>query len=218
MRSVYRTRYRDLQGDIETTIENDGATLRMSLCGVDFEGNDFDSFEVVSSTAPADLSRFSFAGGTLCSCLFEFEIPVIVAVDAGELRGTLEARLRLGSAHATGGIDEESLHLVLVVGDLRLESEGRSGWFEDELLDLQRRLPSHWFLKTCFGCGLSDYSPVGHGLFGGLACFRDNKLGYRSVRTKDELFRIWDTMTAFVQETHLCPEFERRTPGAGYRG
>jgi hypothetical protein len=27
-----------------------------------------------------------------------------------------------------------------------------------------------------------------------------------------------DTMTEFVQETCLCPEFEKRAPGTGYRG
>jgi hypothetical protein len=62
------------------------------------------------------------------------------------------------------------------------------------------------------------YSPYGHGLFGGLACFRGNKAGYRAVTGKDDLFAVWDTMTEFVQETHLCPEFERRVPGTGYRG
>jgi hypothetical protein len=70
----------------------------------------------------------------------------------------------------------------------------------------------------CFGCGLSDYSPLGHPLFGGLSCFRDNEIGYRSVRTKADLFRIWETRTELVQETHLCPRFERRKPGTGYRG
>jgi hypothetical protein len=38
------------------------------------------------------------------------------------------------------------------------------------------------------------------------------------VKTKHDLFRAWGTMTAFVQETFLCPEFERRSPDTGYRG
>ena len=58
----------------------------------------------------------------------------------------------------------------------------------------------------------------GHDLFGGLACFRDNKSGYRAVRSEGDSFRIWATVTEFVQETYLCPEFERRLPGTGYRG
>jgi hypothetical protein len=74
------------------------------------------------------------------------------------------------------------------------------------------------YLKACINCAFSDYSPCGHGLFGGLACFRDNKQAYLSVQTKRDLFEIWSTMTEFVQETFLCSEFERRAPGAGYRG
>ena len=73
-------------------------------------------------------------------------------------------------------------------------------------------------MKACINCAFSDYSPVGHGLFGGLACFRGNKAGYRGVTSKGGLFKIWDTMTEFVQETYLCPEFEKRAPGTGYRG
>jgi hypothetical protein len=41
---------------------------------------------------------------------------------------------------------------------------------------------------------------------------------YRAVTGKDGLFDLWDTMTEYVQETHLCPEFERREPGTEYRG
>ncbi|MBA2544438.1 MAG: hypothetical protein H0V17_32650, partial [Deltaproteobacteria bacterium] len=85
-------------------------------------------------------------------------------------------------------------------------------------LDLQQKLPEGGYLRACIGCGLSDYSPIGNGLFGGLACFRETKTAYRAVSTKTGLFAIWDSLTEFVQETYVCPEFERRRPGAGYRG
>jgi hypothetical protein len=54
-------------------------------------------------------------------------------------------------------------------------------------------------------------------MFGGLTCFRDNKTGYRAVNSKSAMFQAWGTMTEYVQETYLCPEFEKRTPGTGYR-
>ncbi len=97
-------------------------------------------------------------------------------------------------------------------------SAGTSGWFEDELLDIQKQLPDGVFLKACITCAFSDYSPYGHGLFGGMLCFRDNKAGYLTVKGKSDLFRIWSTATEYVQETYLCPEFERRVRGSGYRG
>jgi len=218
MQIAYRAKYCDAHGEVVTAIHNDGTLLRMSLCGVDFEGRDLDAFEVVGPAIPAELSRFSFAAGSLCACRLEFEMPVTVAAGTSEAPATLEAQLSLGQARADGSVDSENLCLALAVRDLRLRSEGRSGWFEDELADLQRKLPDDWFFKICFGCGLSDYSPAGHGLFGDLACFRDNKTEYLAAKTKVDLFRIWDTRTEFVQGTHVCPAFERRKPGAGYRG
>jgi hypothetical protein len=74
------------------------------------------------------------------------------------------------------------------------------------------------YLQTCFCCAFSDYSPYGNGLFGDLACFRDNKQPYLAVETKRDFLALWDTYTEFVQETYHCGEFERRKPGTGYRG
>jgi hypothetical protein len=128
------------------------------------------------------------------------------------------ARLELGNPAPNGGLDREHLTLELRLGGRTYQSSGRSGWFEDEMLDVQGQLPPGTYLRACITCAYSDYSPIGHGLFGGMACFRDNKAEYLAVRSKADLFRIWGTMTEFVQETYLCPEFERRQPGTGYRG
>ena len=86
------------------------------------------------------------------------------------------------------------------------------------MLDLQRQLPAGSYLRACITCAYSDYSPGGNGLFGGLACFRGHKAEYLAVRSKRDLLDIWDKRTGFVQETYLCPEFDRRQPGSGYRG
>jgi hypothetical protein len=109
------------------------------------------------------------------------------------------------------------LRLRLHIKEHEYLSSGKTGWFEDELLDLARQLPAGTYLKACINCAFSDYSPYGHGLFGGLACFRNSKQEYRQVKSKGDLFQIWEKNAGFVQETYLCPEFERRTR-AGYRG
>lgn len=67
-------------------------------------------------------------------------------------------------------------------------------------------------------CAFSDYHPVGNGLFGCLACFRDNKQQYLAAQDKYALMNLWDTHTEYVQETYHCDEFEKRKPGTGYRG
>ena len=73
-------------------------------------------------------------------------------------------------------------------------------------------------MKACINCSFSDYSPGGHDGFGTLLCFRDNKDAYLAVKGKRDLFQLMHKMTECVQETYLCPEFQRRVPGAGYRG
>jgi hypothetical protein len=91
------------------------------------------------------------------------------------------------------------------------------------MLDLQRKLPPGTFMTACINCAFSDYSPCGHGLFGNLICFRANKAGYLGLPSgedfsKDAYFDVMETVSEMVQETYVCPEFERRLPGTGYRG
>lgn len=160
--------------------------------------------------------RFVLASTGLCACHLVFALPIGVLAGTGELSATIGVELELGPPRESGGIESELVWLELRVGDRRVRSSGKSGWFENELVELERCPDLKQ--KTCFGCGLSDYSPYGLGLFGDLMCFRDNKLAYRAVRSKEDLFAIIDTVTEQVQETYVCCDFEPRVPGAGYRG
>jgi hypothetical protein len=218
MLMTYPARYTDRLGTEQTTILNDGDTLTMTLRGVTFQGPDFDSFEPLDESDPALLSSFALLRGSLWFCTIEAEIPLPVVTPTDTASGRLTFELGLRGPTPPGLTDEEHLVLRLAVNGKTYASAGTSGWFEDEMLDLQRQLPPGTFMKACINCAFSDYSPIGHGLFGGLACFRGNKAGYRAVTSKRDIFAVWNTLTEFVQETHLCPEFERRKPGTGYRG
>lgn len=218
MTTTYPARYKDRFGEEATTILNDGEALTMIVRGVRFRGTDFDSFEPQDVSDPAQLSSFTFLHGSLCYCIIRADIPVPVVTPTGIVDGLLTFELELGEPLPTGQMDRERLKLGLVFGGRNFSSDGKTGWFEGEMVDLQGKLPPGTFMKACINCAFSDYSPYGHGLFGGLACFRGNKAGYGAVAGKDNLFDVWDTMTEFVQETHLCQEFERRVPGTGYRG
>jgi hypothetical protein len=218
MLATYPATYRDRAGEETTTIRNDGKMLRMIVRGVEFCGEDFDFLAPAEDTDRAQLARLTLASGYLCSCEIACEIPVPVVSGADLLPGVLLMHLVLGDPKPSGALDREDLRLELKLGDNSFSSRGQSGYFEDELRDIQAALPPGVYMKACINCGLSDYFPAGQGLFGDLACFRDNKEAYRRVESKRDLFAIWATRTEFVQETYLCPEFERRRPGAGYRG
>lgn len=222
MTTTYRARYKDRFGEEATTILNDGEALTMVVRGVRFRGNDFDRFHPQDVPDPAQLSSFTFLHGSLCYCTIEADIPVSVVTPAGTVDGLLTFELDLGEPLPTGQMDPERLKLRLAVNGQNYSSEGKTGWFEGEMLDLQGKLPPGTFMKACINCAFSDYSPYGHGLFGNLICFRANKAGYLALPSgedfcKDAYFDVMDTVSEMVQETYLCPEFERRAPGTGYR-
>ena len=79
-------------------------------------------------------------------------MPLAVDTPAGTEVGLLTAHLELGSPTHDGDPDREHLLLSLRFGDATLVSRGWSGWFEDELLDLQRQLPPGRSLRACITC------------------------------------------------------------------
>ena len=136
--------------------------------------------------------------------------------------GILEMRLELGKPDDRNAIDREDLFLKLNYENNIYELEGNPGDFEGGLLSLKEIIPENIDLKCCFTCMYSDYSPYGQGLFGSLACFRDVKEDYLNLGNtydiKRDLLILWEKHTEYVQEIYLCPEYEKRTKGTGYRG
>lgn len=220
---TYPAQYKDRFGTVRTTIVDDCGSLMMVVRGVRFRGTDFNAFEPDGVFDPDQLASFTFQHGSLCFCAIKADIPVLVVTPTGDKNGVLTFELELGEPMPTGQMDRERLTLCLAVNGQMYSSDGKSGWFEDELQDVQHKLPPHTFMKTCINCAFSDYSPYGHGLFGNMICFRANKAGYLALPSgedfeKDSYFALQDTVFDMVQETHLCPEFEKRKPGTGYRG
>jgi Family of unknown function (DUF6304) len=217
MEWLYPTRFTDRWGSEATTIRNDGANLSLTLRGVQFSGPDFDSLEANPHTPKESLAKFIVFFGGLCSCTFDVDIETPVLVGGEEQTGVLAVHLELGEPTGSGALDSETLRLSLRVKCNEYSSEGTSGFFESELQSLQRGMPDGMRVKMCFSCAYSDYHPVGHGLFGGMACFRNAKAEYSRVQDKSGIFGVWNKGER-VQETYLCTEFSPRKPHTGYRG
>ena len=213
----YAATYVDARGSEHTVITNDGETLRVRLRGVEFAGPDFDGLGPVGGTPAEHLRPFTLQHGDLCACRIEWQMPVPIGGRV-ETHAVLRAHLVLGNPTPNGAIDRQELRLVLEFDGRSFASRGTSGWFEDELLGIQAQLPEGVFIKACINCLYSDYSPCGHGLFGGMMCFRNLKAEYVKVTTKKEFWSVHGRQDRFVQETYLCPDFARRIPGTGYRG
>lgn len=214
----YRLTYSDIRGTDETLIANDGEVLRTTIRGVEFVGKDFRSLTVVDETSPDKLARFTLDRNVLCSCRIECTVPITIDDHGNASQGTLLVKLVLGDPEPDGALDSEELQITLKCDHGEFEGSGFSGWFEDELIEIQSKLPNGVFIKACINCLYSDYSPYGHGVFGSMMCFRNLKTDYLRVRAKDDFWAMHDLYEKMVQETYLCPEFERRVPGTGYRG
>lgn len=215
---VYEAVWEDARGREATSIRNDGRELRMSLRGVDLTAHDFDGFSPAADQLALARQRFTLQHECICAGRLEWTMPLAVEHGGQRQRMTLAATLVLGDPLPNGGLSCEELGLELRGPQGVIRSTGTSGWFEDELLEIAAKLGKAGHVRSCLTCAHSDYSPYGHGLFGGLACFRDAKEDYAKVRDKQGLFAIWQRMTEFVQETYLCGEYSVRAPCTGYRG
>ena len=211
----YQGTYSDARGQEVIAFLNDGKTLRTTIRGVEFSGPDFDGMSPVNGSI--DLIGFTLNHGELCACLLAFDVPVPVIVQGSEVLGVLCVQLELGAPAPNGGIDRERLVIVLEYDEHRVASSGSSGgFFRDELADIERQLPESVYIKACINCLFSGYSPGGHGLYGGMMCFRNIKSEYLQVKSKRDFFSVVGRQDRFVQETYLCSEFSRRVPGMGY--
>jgi hypothetical protein len=211
----YQGTYSDAQGQEVIAFLNDGKTLRTTIRGVEFSGPDFDGMSPVNGSI--DLIGFTLNHGELCACLLAFNVPVPVIAQGSEVSGVLCVQLELGAPAPNGGIDRERLVIVLEYDEHRVASSGSSGgFFCDELADIERQLPESVYIKACINCLFSGYNPGGHGLYGGMMCFRNIKSEYLQVKSKRDFFSVVGRQDRFVQETYLCSEFSRRVPGIGY--
>ncbi|GCE20917.1 DUF6304 family protein [Dictyobacter kobayashii] len=215
---TYPALYRDPQGEVSTTIRNDGKKLRMVLRDVEFISTMFDDWMPTSSVDALALQSFTLDRGELRGFSLEVDMPIPMLFQKEKVQGILHISFVLGVPTSNGGTDREIVALTLNIMNTCFSSQGKSGYFEDELLDLQKQLPNDVTMQICFSCAFSDYSPYGNGLFGCMACFRGNKQVYLAAQTKRDILDLWDTHTEYVQETYRCDEFELRKPGTGYRG
>ena len=213
----YPAIYADAYGPEQTSISNDGETLTVPIRGVPFTGTDFDALRPPADATAEQLRTFSLHHGVLCACRIRCSIPVPIG-GRMETVGELAIELSLGDPAPPRGLDREALRIALHYGGKAIAGSSSGGWFEDELLSIQSQLPEGVFIKACINCQYSDYGPAGHGMFGGMMCFRNIKAEYVKVRTKRDFWAVHDRFDRWVQETYLCAQFERRKPGTGYRG
>lgn len=218
MIAKYPAIYRDEFGEETVAIENDGKTLSLVLRGKEFRGRNFHSFGISDETHLSENPSFNLCLGDLCSYSIDFDIPVILVSNGAEEQIHLHVHIEYGKCDAQNKVNHEVLRLAIEHHGQVYQSGGRNlhSTFDEQLTELNDDLPKDVYLKTCWNCAFSDYYSAS-GMFGEMACFRNTKKAYLKVKSKLELARLWKQRAEDVQETYLCPEFERRQPDVGGR-
>lgn len=208
--------YTDCAGSLAGELVNSGNLLRMSLGETTLLGHEFNSLTPEQKERLPD--RFTLHHDFICNCRLNFVLPLLLKDGRMVVPASLEVTLVLGKPDHRGAIDEESYTASLAFRQQRIHTTERASDFEGLLLRLAKQLPDDMHFLNCFGCQFADYSVYGQGAFGDMMCFRNIKESYNAVRAKLDFRGIMDSPEEAVQEVYLCDDFERRRPGAGYRG
>lgn len=108
---------------------------------------------------------------------------------------------------------------ALCVDGRRYESRKGTLYFEAALNELCGQMKDDYYLKCCFTCQYSDYSPYGNDDYGLMLCYRRHKDDCLRVHNKQDYFCYLEGKDFDGrQETWLCGEYRRRSQTGGYRG
>jgi hypothetical protein len=190
-----------------------GYEFRTVIRGTRFWGDDFDGLEPADRDAAKTAGFSPSQGGELGDCILTGELPCSMSEAGRIVPGVVSFRLDLYPGQGADVDDPKNLQLTATIGGERFGVT--ADCFEDGVLRLDTALPPEVGLVCCATCLFSDYSPGGHGLMG-MRCHRDARQQYLAVESKGDYWSV--PVTEEVMETYLCPAYQRRIPGTGYRG
>ena len=223
--------------------------LSFTLDGIKFKGSSLGDFELADESqyeeAKLKFSILKSGGFTLAgreipysyrlqgySLDVDMPVTAVRKSDGSETEATIRVSFGfidpdMDKVRCRTYCDDEQVYpddAVVHEFSLSVEGEKYAGnrktlCFEDALIDISRQIADTYYLKCCFTCQYSDYSPYGCDDFGTMMCFRKHKEDYLKVNSKDEFFEhVEGKDFESRQETYLCGEYEPRRKCGGYRG
>jgi len=200
----YQIKYKDSFGEEQTEIATDGSMLYFTLRGVEFEGIDFESLEGEVDIGNFQYEMYQDGSGYLTNFELIVIIPIDIVREGKEIIENLIAFVATGSGKSIVRLKLETEYGIVT-------GKKEYGYFEDAIIEIQKKLPKNTKIKTCLSCKYSNYHPVGNVMFGGLNCFKDVKEDLEKVYNKYDLMKIWDKGienkdTFNVQETFVCED------------
>ena len=107
----------------------------------------------------------------------------------------------------------------LSIDGICYKSAEKTLYFEAALEDICKQIKENYYIKSCFTCQYSDYSPYGNDDYGLMLCFCRHKDDCLKVNSKDDFFSFLEGKDFDGrQETYLCEHYCLRNKASGYRG
>ncbi|MDE6035825.1 MAG: hypothetical protein K2G36_07960 [Ruminococcus sp.] len=236
---IWKAHYKDEFHDTDIEIFNDGKEISFTLDGVRFSSStSISEFEYINKEKSSEVeNRFNIIKMGKYDTYYELqryaldiEIPVKVIrkTDTAEITGVIDISFQLvePDTNKPQGIfmyDDYDDTIVkdfsLCVDGKRYSSEKNTLDFETALSDICRKIKSDYYIKSCFTCQYSEYSPYGNCEFGTMMCYRECKKNCLKINSKADYFKyLGDEDFTHRQETFLCSEYDLRNKCGGYRG
>ena len=245
----YKDRYHDTFIDIINTETDSKEPLSFIIDGIKFSGScigDFDLDDVDKYDEIRDKFYILKTGGysigrteiqycyELQRYALEIEIPVTVIRknDNSEIQGIIhisyeykeqdneKCRQIMYCDNIRVYRDDETVYdFTLHVDGMSYSSKIKTLYFEAALSNICKQMAQDYYIKCCFTCQYSEYSPYGNDDYGCMLCYCNHKEDYLKVNNKDDFFEyLEDKDFEIRQETYLCREYAVRNKCSGYRG
>lgn len=242
---IWKAHYKDEFHDTDIEIFNDGDEISFTLDGFRFSSStSISEFEYINTEKSSEVeNRFNIIKTNdseyntyyeLQRYALDVEIPVKVIrkTDTAEITGVINISFQLVEADTNKpqGIimydgkrvyydDTIVKDFSLCVDGKRYNSEKNTLDFETALSDICRKIKHAYYIKSCFTCQYSEYSPYGQNEFGSMMCYREHKENCLKVNSKADYFKyLGDEDFTHRQETFLCSDYDLRNKCGGYRG
>jgi len=148
----------------------------------------------------------------LLNCTLIFHLPITVSKNDIDQQTILDLEITIGT-------EEDPMNYKISSQRLTLENysvQNKNGIVETGFNDLKNALPNNIKLKCCFNCAYSGFSLYSSGFFGCIICYRNAKIEFLNIKSKDDYVEISEKGVDKYMETHLCDEFEYRIAKTGY--
>jgi hypothetical protein len=209
MVKAYPVEYRDENGMVKTILYSYGTKLRVTLRGVQFEGDCLANFAPITETDLSLLSQFPphvlDRDNWLEYFTMHITIPITVVTDEEQEEGAIV------ELEITPDPNIYSVFLTFRQHQHHIRS------LEYGLDPNHTQIPHIQYVKTCINCAYGTYNPLGNEDNWDMRCFRYDKTKYHRYLAQygwkkaifaligDETFQDLQT-----QETYCCDEFEKR--------